>query len=102
MFVRYAMLVAMAGSAVWSLVVVSNSDGGRMLLADLGQGNRGSTSFWLLASIATLITLSLLRFIVFGLPSMFDQWYGDKRSWIYAFMIGGALYGMFYLAEARP
>ena len=39
MFVRYAMLVAMAGSAVWSLVVVSNSDGGRMLLADLGQGN---------------------------------------------------------------
>jgi len=102
MFVRYAMLVAMAGSAVWSLVVVSNSDGGRMLLADLGQGNLGSTSFWLLASIATLITLSLLRFVVFGLPSMFDQWYGDKRSWIYALMIGGALYGMFYLAEARP
>ena len=33
---------------------------------------------------------------------MFDQWYGDKRSWIYAFMIGGALYGMFYLAEAGP
>ncbi|HEX7531944.1 MAG TPA: hypothetical protein VF340_01780 [Methyloceanibacter sp.] len=102
MLVRYAMLLAMAGSAVWGLVVVSNSDGGRMLLADVGQGDSGGTSFWLLACIATLITLSLFRFVVFGLPSMLDQWYGDKRSWIYAFMIGGALYGMFYLAEARP
>ncbi len=98
MLVRYAMLVAMTASAVWGLILVSNSDGGRMLLADAGQGGApDSTSFWLLASVATLITLSLFRFLIFGLPSMVDRWYGDKRSWIYAFMIGGALYGLFYL-----
>jgi hypothetical protein len=98
MLVRYAMLVALAASAVWGLIVVSNN-GGEMLLADAGQGGTpGSTSFWLLASIASLITLSLFRFVIFGLPSMIDAWLSDKRTWGYAVLIGGLIYGVFYLA----
>ena len=100
MLVRYAMLVTMTASAIWGLIVVSNSNGGQMLLADAGQGGTpGSTSFWLLASVATLVTLSLFRFVIFGLPSMVDAWLSDKRTWGYAVFIGGLIYGVFYLSS---
>jgi hypothetical protein len=100
MLIRYAMLMAMAASALWGLIVVSNSDGGQMLLADAGQGGTpGSTSFWLLASVATLIALSLVRFMIFGLPALVDAGFKDKRTWSYLLMLGGLIYGMFYLAS---
>ena len=48
-------------------------------------------------SIATLITLSLCRFVLFGLPSMVDGWYQEHKSWIYTLIGGGLLYAVFYL-----
>ncbi len=50
-----------------------------------------------LAAIATLITLSLCRFVIFGLPSMFGGWYQEHKQWIYMLVCGGLLYAVFYL-----
>ena len=47
-----------------------------MLLVDIGQGGTNA-SFWLLAAVAILITLSLCRFVIFGLPAGVT---GDRRS----------------------
>jgi hypothetical protein len=35
--------------------------------------------------------------VIFGLPAMVDEWYGDKKSWIYTIIAGGALYALFCL-----
>ncbi len=100
MLIRYALLVALAASSVWCLVVVSKSSGGEMLLADAGQsGTPVNVSFWLLASVATLITLSLFRFVVFGLPTLVDACFKDTRTWSYLLVLGGLIYGVFYLAS---
>jgi hypothetical protein len=95
MVIRYAFLVAATAAAVWAAIVMT-ARSGQMLLVDIGQGNTNA-SFWLLSTVATLITLSLCRFVIFGLPAMVDEWYGDKKSWIYTVIAGGALYALFYL-----
>jgi hypothetical protein len=95
MVTRYAFLVALAVSSVWAVITMSASRG-QMLLVDVGESGT-NVSFWLLAAVAILITLSLCRFVIFGLPAMVDEWYGDKKSWIYIIIAGGALYGVFYL-----
>ncbi len=102
MVMRYAMLVALAAASVWALFDVSAARA-PMFLVDAGQtGSAGSgapsdVAFWLLATIATLITLSLGRFVFFGLPSMVGGWYQEHKHWIYTFVGGGALYAAFYL-----
>jgi hypothetical protein len=103
MIVRYAMLVALAAASVWALFDVSAARA-PMFLVDAGQtgavgppGAPGDIAFWLLASIATLITLSLGRFVFFGLPSMVDGWYQENKQWIYTIVGGGLLYVVFYL-----
>ena len=74
-----------------------------MLLVDAGHtaaapaGAPSDIAFWLLAAIATLITLSLCRFVFFGLPSMVDGWYQEHKNWIYTLIGGGLLYAVFYL-----
>ena len=52
---------------------------------------------WMLGGVAVLITLSLMRFVVFGLPSMMDGWFQQNKSWLYTLVIGGLIYGVFYL-----
>ncbi|MBK5197193.1 MAG: hypothetical protein JJE37_02835 [Methyloceanibacter sp.] len=97
MLIRYAMLVALAASAVWAVISLSTSDA-QLLLADAGQrGQASNVAFWLLAAVATLISLSLCRFVVFGLPSMVDGWYQEHKSWFYMILFGGLAYAAFYL-----
>jgi hypothetical protein len=97
MLMRYAMLVALAASAVWAAVNLSTGSS-QAYLVDAAQGaEAANASFWLLAGIASLIMLSLCRFVIFGLPSMVDDWYRDNKSWLYLAIIGGLLYGVFYL-----
>jgi hypothetical protein len=95
MVIRYTFLVTMTAASVWAAIVMA-ARSGQMLLVDIGQGGTNA-SFWLLAAVAILITLSLCRFVIFGLPAMVDEWYGDKKSWIYTIIAGGALYALFYL-----
>jgi hypothetical protein len=100
MLVRYAMLVALAASSIWGLIVVSKMSGTEMLLTNVGQsGTPVNVSFWLLASVAMLITLSLFRFVVFGLPALVDACFQDTRTWSYLLVLGGLIYGVFYLAS---
>jgi hypothetical protein len=101
MLVRYAMLVGVAAAAVWGAVNLGTNNAG-MFLVDAG--HTGSTaappsnlSFWVLGLIAAFITLSLCRFVIFGLPSMVDDWYRDNKSWFYTLIIGALIYGYFYL-----
>jgi hypothetical protein len=97
MLIRYAMLVALAASSVWAVINIGTSDA-QVLLVNAGQSGQASdVAFWLLAAVATLISLSLCRFVVFGLPAMVDSWYQDHKSWFYAVLFGGLIYAGFYL-----
>jgi hypothetical protein len=96
MLMRYAMLLALAASAVWGALNLGASnaqmflvDAGQSALSGQGVGASPDISFWVLAAVATLITLSLCRFVFFGLPSMVDGWYRDHKFWIYTLIIGG-------------
>ena len=95
MVIRYAFLVALTAGAVWAAMLMA-ARSGQTLLIDIGPGGTNA-SFWLLAAVAILITLSLCRFVIFGLPAMVDEWYGDNNSWIYTIIAWGALYALFYL-----
>jgi hypothetical protein len=68
MLIRYAMLVALAASSVWCLIVVSRMSGSELLL-------------------------------VFGLPALVDACFKDTRTWSYLLVLGGLIYGVFYLAS---
>ena len=102
MVVRYAIMVGLAAASVRALFDASATQA-PMLLVDAGHtaaapaGAPSDIAFWLLAAIATLITLSLGRFVVFGLPSMVDGWYQEHKNWVYALIGGGLLYAVFYL-----
>ena len=100
MVTRYAMLVALAGAAVWGVIALSASST-QMYVVDFDQtasfATQNNTSFWLLAAVATLITLSLCRFVVFGLPSLVNTWCQGNKTWLYMAVLGGAAYGVLYL-----
>jgi hypothetical protein len=49
--------------------------------------------------VAMLITLSLFRFLIFGLPALVDACFKDTRTWSYLLVLGGLIYGVFYLAS---
>ena len=92
------MLVGVAAIAVWAAVNVGTSNS-QMFLVDAGQGGATPSNlpFWVLAAVAAFVTLSLCRFVIFGLPSMVDDWYRDNKSWFYTLVIGGLICGFFYL-----
>ena len=102
MVVRYAIMMGLAAASVRALFDASATQA-PMLLVDAGHtaaapaGAPSDIAFWLLAAIATLITLSLGRFVFFGLPSMVDGWYQEHKNWVYALIGGGLLYAVFYL-----
>jgi hypothetical protein len=102
MIMRYATLAALAAASIWAVINASASNG-QWLLVDAGHtaagpgGAPNDVAFWLLAAVATLITLSLARFVFFGLPSMFGGWYQERKQWIYMLVCGGLLYAVFYL-----
>ena len=62
-----------------------------------GSVGQSNASLWMLGAVAALVTLSLLRFVIFGLPSMMDGWFQQNKSWIYTLVIGSVIYGVFYL-----
>ena len=97
MLMRYAMLVGVAAVSVWGAVNLGTTNAG-VFLVDAGQGGQpANMSLWMLGLIAAFITLSLFRFVIFGLPTMFDDWYRDNKSWFYVAVGGALIYGAFYL-----
>lgn len=97
MVMRYAMLAAIGAASIWA-VITASANSGQWLLVDAGQGgSQSDLAFWLLASFAILISLSLCRFVIFDLPSMFGSWYQERKPWIYTLVCGALLYGVFHL-----
>ena len=97
MFVRYAMLAAASAVAVWGAVNLG-SNNTNAYLVDAGQaGPSANVSLWVLAGVASVITLSLCRFVIFGLPSMMGGWFSDNKSWVFTAGAGAAIYGASYL-----
>ena len=94
---RYAMLAAIGAASVWAVLTASVNNG-QWLLVDAAQsGSQSDVVFWLLAAFVILVTLSLCRFVVFSLPSMFGSWYEQRKQWIYVLACGALIYGVFYL-----
>ena len=96
MLMRYAMLVGAAALAVWGAVNLGTSNAS-MMLVDAGQAPRADWFLWGLGLVAAFITLSLCRFVIFGLPSMMDDWYRDNKSWLFVVGGGALIYGAIYL-----
>lgn len=97
MLMRYAMLVGVAAAAVWGAINLGASNA-NVMLVDAGQGlPQTNLSLWILGLVATFIAVSLGRFVIFGLPSMMDDWYRDNKSWLFVVVGGGLIYAAFYL-----
>ena len=94
---RYAMLVGVAAVSVWGAVNLGTTNAD-VFLVDAGQGAPpANLSLWLLGLIAAFISLSLFRFVIFGLPSMMDGWFQNNKSWLYVTVGGALIYGAVYL-----
>ena len=97
---RYLLMVSLAGAAVWGVITLSTS-GAQTYAVDFEHtasfATQKDASFWLLAAVAILITLSLCRFVVFGLPSLVNAWCQANKTWLYMAMLSGAAYGVLYL-----
>ncbi len=97
MFMRYAMLLTASVVAVWGAVNLGTSNTSAVLV-DAGQsGPSANVSLWVLGGVATVIALSLCRFLIFGLPSMMGGWCRDNKSWVFTAGAGAAIYGASYL-----
>jgi hypothetical protein len=97
MFLRYAMLLAAAAVAVWGAVNLGTTST-NVYLVDAGQaGPPANVLLWVLGGVAGVITLSLCRFVIFGLPSMMGNWCRDNRSWAFTAGAGALIYGAIYL-----
>jgi hypothetical protein len=94
---RYAMIIALAAAGICA-VVSAGAESGERFLVDAGQGGTDPQhiALWLLAAIALVTSLSLCRFVVFGIPSMLGSWYQTNRQWLYTILIGGLIWGVFY------
>ncbi len=97
---RYLLMVSLAGAAVWGVIALSTS-GAQTYAVDFEHtasfATQKDASFWLLAAVAILLTLSLCRFVVFGLPSLVNAWCQGNKTWLYMAMLGGAACGVLYL-----
>jgi hypothetical protein len=98
MLMRYAALLALAAGSLYAVVTLSETTGQQMLVdAGVGRANPNSTALWVLGAIAVLIGLSLFRFVVFGIPILFRDWYHEHRELIYTLILSAVVCGIFYL-----
>lgn len=100
MAMRYVLMTVLTCAAVWGVIALTTS-GAQTDVVDFDHTASLTTqdngAFWLLAAVATLITLSLCRFVVFGMPALVGAWCTGNKTWVYAALAGGAIYGVLYL-----
>ena len=99
---RYAILVTLAIASLCA-VLSASADSGQRFLVDAGQGAAASQDFFLcvLAGIAVVTSLSLCRFVVFGIPTLLGGWYASNKQWLGTLLILVLMWGAFYLMKGK-
>jgi len=99
---RYAILITLAIASLYAMVSVG-ADNGQRFLVDAGQGAATPQNFflWVLAGIAVLTTLSLCRFVVFGIPTLLGDWYANNKQWLGTLLLLALMSGAFYLMKGK-
>ena len=97
---RYAILITLAIASLCA-VLSASADSGQRFLVDAGQGAAASQDFflWVLAGIAVVTSLSLCRFVVFGIPTLLGGWYTSNKQWLGTLLLGALIWGAFYLMK---
>ena len=49
--------------------------------------------------IAVVTSLSLCRFVVFGIPTLLGGWYTSNKQWLGTLLLGALIWGAFYLMK---
>jgi hypothetical protein len=98
MIMRYAIPVTLAITSL-SAMMSASADSGQSFLVDAGQGAAAPQDFflWMLAGIALVTSLSLGRFVAFGIPTLLAGWYASNKQWLYTLIFAAIAWGMFYL-----
>jgi len=99
---RYAILITLAIASLCAMVS-AGADNGQRFLVDAGQGVATPQNFflWVLAGIAVLTTLSLCRFVVFGIPTLLGDWYANNKQWLGTLLLLALMSGAFYLMKGK-
>jgi hypothetical protein len=99
---RYAILITLAIASLCAMVS-AGADNGQRFLVDAGQGAATPQNFflWLLAGIAVLTTLSLCRFVVFGIPTLLGDWHANNKQWLGTLLLLALMSGAFYLMKGK-
>ncbi len=95
---RYAILLTLAAASLCALISVS-ADSGERFLVDAGQSGADPKDLflWMLGGIALVTSLSLCRFVVFGIPSMLGSWYTSNKQWLCILLLSGLIWGVVHL-----
>ena len=51
----------------------------------------------MLAGIALITSVSLYRFVAFGIPTLLAGWYASNKQWLYTLLFAAMIWGVFYL-----
>jgi hypothetical protein len=96
---RYAILVTLAVASLCA-VISASADSGQRFLVDAGEGGASQDLFlWMLAGIAIVTSLSLCRFVVFGIPTLLSGWYTTNKQWLGTLLLVVLMWGVFYLMK---
>ena len=97
MIARYITLVTVSAAALYGALNMSTTNS-QMILVDAGGGAMSTNlTIWVLGGIAALTTLSLCRFVFFGLPAIVGGWYASNKSRLTTLILGGLAGGAYYL-----
>ena len=94
---RYAILVTITVASLCGVMDASAGSGHRFLV-DAGQSATAPQDFylWMLAGIALLTSVSLYRFVAFGIPTLVAGWYASNKQWLYTLLFAAMIWGVFY------
>jgi hypothetical protein len=95
---RYAIFLTLAAASLCALISVS-ADSGERFLVDAGQSGADPKDLflWMLGGVAVVTSLSLCRFVVFGIPSMLGGWYSSNKQWLGILLLSGLMWGVWHL-----
>jgi hypothetical protein len=100
---RYAILIALAIASLCA-VITASADSGQRFLVDAGQSGAASSQnivLWMLAGVAIVTSLSLCRFVVFGIPTLLGGWYTSNKQWLGTLLLLALMSGAFYLIQGK-